>query len=181
MKRFLCVLIAIFALTITSYGAAIDSLDIHGDFCLSGTDLQIINRIPESVVSLYHIKGGEIYFVQSPLEQRYGYCDSTVLGLYYFKSKRIYVRNFATSESNYGAVLAHELGHFLFHDTFPSWPKWVQNTVLSFGNEDPDESFACFYHTYCTFGTTGIPEVDSAICEIHAVADRLYRRTVGIN
>ena len=179
IKQLICILIAALIYSANVYAVDVESLDIQGSFSFSETDLQTINRIPESVVSLYHAKGGKISFVPSPLEQKYQYCDSTILGLYSYPSNRIYIRNFIGTSVNYGTVLAHELGHFLFHETFPSWSKQTQEAVLSVGGSDPDESFACLYHSYCAYGTSFNSEIDTAIHEIHIATDKLYRRTVG--
>ena len=162
--RLLLVLVTSLFVCVNAYGATVDSLQIIGSPNITETDICTVSRIPDAVIDLFHAKGGHILFVSSPLEYRYGAFTPTVYGLYHESSHRIYIRN----GSEVGYVLAHELGHFLFHETRPSWSADVRAML------NDSEEFAEIYALYCVYGTSG--DMDAAIHSIHMTAEKLLER-----
>ena len=159
--RLLLVLVTSLFVCVNAYGATVDSLQIIGSPNITETDICTVSRIPDPVIDLFHAKGGHILFVSSPLEYRYGAFTPTVYGLYHESSHRIYIRN----GSEVGYVLAHELGHFLFHETRPSWAADIRERFTD------TEEFAEVYATYCVYGTA-----DAAINSIHMTVEKLSER-----
>ena len=159
--RFFLALAASLFLCLNSYAATVDSVQIIGSPVITEADVCTLARIPDSVVELFHQKGGRIFFVSAPLEHRYADYDVTVYGLYYEPTHRIYIRN----GSEVGYVLAHELGHFLFHETRPSWAADIRERFTD------TEEFAGVYATYCVYGTA-----DAAINSIHMTVEKLSER-----
>lgn len=157
-------------LCLEANAATVDSLQVQGSPTITETDISTIMRIPDAVVELFHRKGGHILFVSSPLEKRCG-ADSKVYGLYYYHTKRIYIRNGA----EFGGILAHELGHFLYCETYPSWPADAREAIRRYGGDDPGEFFAQAYSAFCTYGTSGLPEADAAAAAANYAAERLFR------
>lgn len=162
--RFFLALAASLFLCLNSYAATVDSVQIIGSPVITEADVCTLARIPDSVVELFHQKGGRIFFVSAPLEHRYADYDVTVYGLYYEPTHRIYIRN----GSEVGYVLAHEMGHFLFHETRPSWSADVRAML------NDSEAFAEIYALYCVYGTAG--DMDAAIHSIHLTAEKLLER-----
>ena len=159
--RFFLALAASLFLCLNSYAATVDSVQIIGSPVITEADVCTLARIPDSVVELFHQKGGRIFFVSAPLEHRYADYDVTVYGLYYEPTHRIYIRN----GSEVGYVLAHELGHFLFHETRPSWAADIRERFTD------TEEFAEVYATYCVYGTG-----DADINSIHMTVENLSER-----
>ena len=117
--------------------------------------------IPDSVMELYHQKGGEVVVVDHSLDgiaRQSGHDLTDVRGLYYWRSKKIYIRHGEDDER----ILAHEIGHFLFHETRPSWSAEDRAFFTD------DEVFARAYEEHYTFST-----VSPAIDRIEAVAGKL--------
>lgn len=117
--------------------------------------------IPDSVMQLYEQKGGEVITVDYSLDglaRQSGHNLKNVRGLYFWYSKRIYIRHGDDDER----ILAHELGHFLFHETRPSWSAEDRAFFTD------DEVFARAYEEHYTFST-----VSPAIDRIEAVAGKL--------
>lgn len=117
--------------------------------------------IPDSVMQLYEQKGGEVITVDYSLDglaRQSGHNLKNVRGLYFWYSKRIYIRHGEDDER----VLAHELGHFLFHETRPSWSAEDRAFFMD------DEVFARAYEEHYVFST-----VSPAIDRIEAVAGKL--------
>ena len=160
MRLFLALAASLF-LCLNSYAATVDSVQIIGSPVITEADVCTLARIPDSVVELFHQKGGRIFFVSAPLEHRYADYDVTVYGLYYEPTHRIYIRN----GSEVGYVLAHEMGHFLFHETRPSWAADIRERFTD------TEEFAEVYATYCVCGTA-----DAAINSIHMTVEKLSER-----
>ena len=114
-----------------------------------------------SVMELYYQKGGEVIVVDHSLDglARQGGHDLTdVRGLYFWYSKKIYIRHGEDDER----ILAHELGHFLFHETRPSWSAEDRAFFTD------DEVFARAYEEHYAFST-----VSPAIDRIEAVVGKL--------
>lgn len=117
--------------------------------------------IPEPVIRLYSQKGGEVIVMDRSIDElarRGGHDLSDVRGLYFWHSKKIYIRHGEDDER----ILAHEIGHFLFHETRPSWSAEDQAFFTD------DEVFARAYEEHYTFST-----VSPAIDRIEAVAGKL--------
>lgn len=159
-------------LCLEAHAASTKDLQVQGSPAVTETDADTIRRIPDAVVELFRQKGGNILFVSSPLEHRYGSFDYKVYGLYYQPAHRIYIRNGAA----FGDTLAHELGHFLYCETYPSWPAEAREILRIYGGEDPNEFFAQAYSAYCVFGTSGLSEVDAAITAANMTAEKLSRQ-----
>lgn len=137
------------------------AVQIEGNPTITETDAVTIKNIPDAVTDLFHQKGGHILYVSAPLEHRYEDFGYTVYGLYYAPTHRIYIRKGA----EVGGIVAHELGHFLWCETRPSWAADVRARFT-----DPEE-FAETYCDYCRFGGT-----DAAIESIHTTAEKLLER-----
>lgn len=138
MKHFLAIIISVL-LTMPTYGAT----------------------IPDSVMELCHQKGGEVVVVDHSLDalaRQSGHNLKNVRGLYFWYSKRIYIRHGDDDER----ILAHELGHFLWHETRPSWSAEDRAFFTD------DEVFARAYEEHYVFST-----VSPAIDRIEAVAGKL--------
>lgn len=117
--------------------------------------------IPDSVMQLYEQKGGEVIVTDYSLDglvRQTGNNLTGVRGLYFWYSKKIYIRHGEDDER----VLAHELGHFLWHETRPSWSAEDRAFFAD------DEVFARAYEEHYVFST-----VSPAIDRIEAVAERL--------
>lgn len=174
--KLLIVLAAIFFLHLDARAAAVEDIPVQGTPVITEKDAAAIERIPGAVVDLFKQKGGHILFVSSPLEKRYGSFDFKVYGLYYQPTHRIYIRNGA----EFGGVLAHELGHFLYCDTYPSWPQKSRGTICKYGGDDPNEYFAQAYSSYCAYGSSGSPDIDSVIEAVNLTAEKLLEKTKGL-
>lgn len=138
MKRFLALILSAI-LTMPTYGAT----------------------IPDSVMDLYYQKGGEVVVVDHSLDgmaRQSGHNLTGVRGLYFWYSKRIYIRHGEDDDR----ILAHELGHFLWHETRPSWSAEDRAFFAD------DEVFARAYEEHYAFST-----VSDAIDRIEAVAGKL--------
>lgn len=159
--RFFFVLAASLFLCLNSYGATVDSVQIIGSPTITEADAATIKNIPDSVIDLFHQKGGHIIFVSAPLEHRYEDFGYTVYGLYHAPTHRIYIRNGA----EVGGIVAHELAHFLWCETRPSWAADVRERFT-----DPEE-FAESYCLFCRFGGA-----DSTINSIHMTVEKLSER-----
>lgn len=160
MRLFTAFAVSLF-LCLNSYGATVESVKIIGSPTITETDVRTISSIPDSVIDLFHAKGGHILYVSAPLEHRYEDFGYTVYGLYHIPTHRIYIRNGA----EVGGIVAHELGHFLWHETRPSWSADARATFT-----DPEE-FAQIYCNYCRFGGT-----NAAINSIHMTVEKLLER-----
>lgn len=117
--------------------------------------------IPDPVMTLYQQKGGEVIVTDTGLDglaRQSGHNLKNVRGLYFWYSKRIYIRHGDDDER----ILAHELGHFLWHETRPSWSAEDRAFFTD------DEVFARAYEEHYVFST-----VSPAIDRIEAVAGRL--------
>lgn len=163
--RVIAILIASLLLCPETWAATAKSLQIQGSHVITEADALTIGRIPDSVIDLFHQKGGRVLYVSSPLERRCG-ADYKVYGMYCPGSRKIYIR----SGAELGGTVAHELGHFLWCETRPSWPAEVRAAVT-----DPEE-FAQAYSLYCRCSTTGRPDLDAAIETINQTAEKLSRR-----
>ena len=157
-------------LCLEAHAASTKDLRVQGSPTITEADADAIERIPDAVVELFRRKGGSILFVSSPLERRCG-ADFKVYGLYCQHSQRIYIRNGA----EFGGVLAHELGHFLYCETYPSWPADAKVAIDRYGGNDPNEFFAQAYSAFCVCGTSGVPEVDVAIRAVNLTAEMLSK------
>ena len=160
MRFFLAFAASLF-LCLNSYGATVEAVQIEGRPNITEADAATIKYIPDSVIDLFHQKGGHIIFVSAPLERRYDVFNFKVYGLYYEPTHRIYIRN----GSDVGCVLAHEIGHFLFHETRPSWSADIRAMFTD------TEEFAEIYCNYCRFGGT-----NAAINSIHMTVEKLSER-----
>lgn len=123
----------------------------------------LIMSIPDSVMTLYHQKGGEVIVTDYSIDglaKQSGHNLKNVRGLYFWYSKKIYIRHGEDDER----ILAHELGHFLFHETRPSWSAEDRAFFTD------DEVFARAYEEHYVFST-----VSPAIDRIEAVAGRLIQ------
>lgn len=160
MRLFTAFAVSLF-LCLNSYGATVEAVQIIGSPTITETDVRTISRIPDSVISLFHAKGGHILYVSAPLEHRYEDFGYTVYGLYHPATHRIYIRNGA----EVGGIVAHELAHFLWCETRPSWSADVRERFT-----DPEE-FAEAYCNYCRFGGA-----DAAINSIHMTVEKLLER-----
>ena len=130
----------------------------------------IIKDIPESVMELYRQKGGKITIVPYRLDrmaQRYGVYETGVTGLYIFKGCRIYVSS--GDSVTVGYCLAHEIGHFLYNETRPSWS---EKAKLRFTD---DETFARMYGAHYTFHNQ-FPGDVKLFSEIEKVAEKLVEK-----
>ena len=165
MKKIFVIMIASLLLCPEARAATIEAARIEGSPVVTEQDVLTVGRIPDGVLDLFHRKGGRVLYVSSPLETRCG-ADYTVYGLYCPGSQKIYIRSGAET----GGILAHELGHFLWHETRPSWPAEVRVAVT-----DPEE-FAEAYSLCCRSGTTGRADLDAAIETINQTAEKLLRR-----
>lgn len=165
MKKIFVILIASLLLCPKARAATVESVRIEGSPAITEQDVLTVGRIPDGVLDLFHRKGGRVLYVSSPLESRCG-ADYTVYGLYCLPSQKIYIRSGAET----GGILAHELGHFLWHETRPSWPARAREAAGS------DEDFAQAYSLYCRSGTTGRADLDAAIETINQTAEKLSRR-----
>lgn len=123
MRKILLTLYFSIFITICSYGMTLNELPIIGS--IPNTDIVNIylSYYPSSVATLYRQKGGKIIIIPCKridnIAKRYDCYTKNVEGLYVFKSKKIYLAN----TDNIAVNLAHELGHFLFEETRPSWSK----------------------------------------------------------
>ena len=171
MKRLSICLLMLALFCSRAYAATAEDLQYLGTCEWNATDVSILDRIPLSVVELHRLKGGRVIFIQSPIER-----DQGILGIYYFRSKDIYIRVWSGWPGGYSRTLAHEYGHFLYHETGPSWPRWVRDEIEPYG----DEGFAEAYATYCTSGSTWSQDLTSAIKEINTVAERLLMKEKGV-
>lgn len=167
-KLFFIVIFSIFISTKT-YAATVESLQIEGNPTITETDVYVISHIPDTVVTLFHQKGGHIAYVSARLEQRYEVFDYKVYGLYDTSKHKIYIR----SGAEVGGIVAHELAHFLYHETYPSWTSDIKALVDSYGIE----KFAEAYCLYCRCNTTGLPDMDNTIDSIHKTAEKLSKIT----
>lgn len=158
-------------LSMTVHGATLASLPVTGADRVQdpwAVD-DIIAGIPDDVITLYRQKGGRIYIVNYRLDsmaRRYGMYVDYVYGLYVYRSCNIYV--YRETDRQCGAVLAHELGHFLFHETRPSWPADVR------ARYQDDEAFAELYSAHHTFHCLSPDDID-AICRLEAVTGKLIQ------
>ena len=158
--RVIAILIASLLLCPEAWAATVESLQIQGSPVVTEADVLTVGRIPDSVIDLFHQKGGRVLYVSSPLERRCG-VDYKVYGMYCPGSRKIYIR----SGAELGGTVAHELGHFLWCETRPSWPADIRETF-----PDPEE-FAETYCNYCRFGGA-----DAAINSIHMTVEKLSER-----
>ena len=142
MKR---IIVALFIMLIPlrSYAMTIDDLPITGVEHITDIDAfnAVLAPVPSAVAVLYAQRGGRITTVPianiDSIARRYDNYTQNVNGLYVYKSKRIYI---AKGESlDMAFVLRHELGHFLWRDTRPSWSAAARNRFTD------DEEFATFY------------------------------------
>ena len=179
MKK-LIIILAILCLCFPSHAATMDDIRAEGKYTLEEWSLATIGRIPVQVVKLHQLKGGRVTFVEGPLEKKFDYYEPTILGLYHFRSKHIYVRVWHDVDRGYGRILAHEYGHFLYHETYASWPSWVKECIRNYCPEDSDESFAETYAKYCSYGSLWASDLTAAVEEINRTADRLYKKTAGL-
>ena len=103
------------------YGMTVDELPITGTI----QDREAVNEYlayyPSSVALLYTQRGGRVVVIPcqriDSTARRYGCYDSGVVGLYVFQSRKIYLAD----TEDMAVHLAHELGHFLYEETRPSW------------------------------------------------------------
>ena len=179
MKK-LMIILAILCLCFPSHAATMEDIRAEGTCTLEEWSLIVIDRIPVEVVRLHQLKGGRVTFIEGPLEKKFDYFTPTVLGLYHFRSKHIYVRVWHDTDKGYGHTLAHEYGHFLYHETYTSWPAWVKECIGRYCQGDIDENFAESYAQYCTSGSLWASDLTAAMEEINRTAGRLYKKTAGL-
>lgn len=123
MRKLLIALIIylLFFSPTSSYGMTLDELPITGTV----KDAEAVNDylawFPSSVALLYRQRGGRIVMIPcerlDSIARRYGDYSECVHGLYVLRSKKIYLANTFDTP----VVTAHELGHFLYEETRPSW------------------------------------------------------------
>lgn len=120
MRKILLTL-ALMLMPLTSYGMTVDDLPITGTIPDHDGVNQYLAFFPSSVALLYTQRGGRITVIPTQridtIARRYDSYDSGVTGLYVYRSRHIYL---ATTE-DIAVDLAHELGHFLYQETRPTW------------------------------------------------------------
>lgn len=120
-RRFLILVLCILLAPLNSYGMTLDDLPIMGTVTDTDAVNQYLAFFPSSVALLYSQRGGRVVVIPckriDSIARRYGCYDSGVVGLYVFQSRKIYLADTEDIAVN----LAHELGHFLYEETRPSW------------------------------------------------------------
>lgn len=135
-------------LTVPAYGASLSDFPVIGAERMDSTadTDRILSSIPDGVAVLYREKGGTVYIVDYSLDSRAKRCGVSgpgVVGLYFWTTCDIWLT--AQGDWRTGYAMAHELGHFLFHETRPSW------TAEAKARWPDDEDFAKTYATHCAF------------------------------
>lgn len=180
-----------------AYSATLESLEASGvENVVKDKDVidSYIASLPQGVVDLYNARGGEIVFLRPEaflpaqgliISNTSDHPGGPLVGLYYHESKKIKIR---PSEGAYTTAntISHEIGHFLFQETYPSWPQETKDTVqkywdnadqLSYGNAD--EYFAVNYALFTENPELVVPELAACFENINHVAARLLERSRG--
>lgn len=142
MKR---IMVALFIclVPLRSYAMTLDELPITGTEHITDIDAfnAVLAPVPSAVAVLYAQKGGRITIVPTAnldgIARRYDIFTQNVNGLYVYKSKRIYIAKGDSLDMAF--VVRHELGHYLWRDTRPSWSQDARNRFTD------DEEFATYY------------------------------------
>ena len=138
-----------------------------------------LKNVSYSVINLYNILGGKVYFDEGQLI--YNGISEDVVGLYY----EDYEIHIATNEElfnnpniNYSEIIVHELGHFIYQKTYnllsekskqtlqENYNYWKGHTLSCY---DKNETFAEMYVWHCK----GSANIDSNTEEMYLEVERI--------
>ena len=146
--------------SIKAQGAELSDISVAGiDVLTDEQTLQAqdaIEKIPDSIICLFHKKGGKLIFQKKPI-----IVDSSndeVLGAYWPSTHKIVVRTtpeiYEGTQSSIKKTIFHEYGHFVYHNSINKLSDEsrmiLENTYLYYKKYDPlcsdlNETFACLY------------------------------------
>ena len=143
-----------------------------------------LKNVSDSVINLYNILDGKIYFDDGQLI--YNGISEDVVGLYY----EDYEIHIATNEElfnnpniNYSEIIVHELGHFVYHKTYnllsekskqtlqENYNYWKGHTLSCY---DENETFAEMYIWYCNDSINVNDETKEMYLESQRICEELY-------
>ena len=169
---FISLIISLFGLCNTSYGAIVEDIKINGYESESEEVRDIIDHslsiIPNDVLKYYNKLDGEIYLIDGPLYNKYQYdnVNNDTIGLYLSHSNEIAIRTDVLlnidSSNIYSRAILHEFGHFLYNKTYLYLHDESKNKVKEnyeyYKNYNPtcyneDETFAELYSWYLSGNT----------------------------
>lgn len=169
---FISLIISLFGLCNTSYGAIVKDVEIHWYESKSEDIKYIIDHslsiIPNDVLKYYNKLDGEIYLIDGPLYNKYQYdnVNNDTIGLYLSHSNEIAIRTDVLlnidSSNIYSRAILHEFGHFLYNKTYLYLYEESKNKVKEnyeyYKNYNPacyneDETFAELYSWYLSGNT----------------------------
>lgn len=169
---FISLIISLFGLCNTSYGAIVKDVEIHWYESKSEDIKYIIDHslsiIPNDVLKYYNKLDGEIYLIDGPLYNKYQYdnVNNDTIGLYFSHSNEIAIRTDVLlnidSSNVYSRAILHEFGHFLYNKTYLYLYDESKNKVKEnyeyYKNYNPacyneDETFAELYSWYLSGNT----------------------------
>lgn len=147
--------------SLTAFAADISNVPMYGYDSLSQeTQLKInevFQNISDDTIKLYNAANGKIEFVKSVLDRGNGK-ESDVMGLYFFDDSKIQIRADDVTQNNPSTYIpgsvAHEIGHFVYHKTYPFLSEESKETLSScysyWSQYSPecyneDETFATMY------------------------------------
>ena len=169
---FISLIISLFGLCNTSYGAIVKDVEIHWYESKSEDIKYIVDHslsiIPNDVLKYYNKLDGEIYLIDGPLYTKYQYdnVNNDTIGLYLSHSNEIAIRTDVLlnidSSNIYSRAILHEFGHFLYNKTYLYLYEESKNKVKEnyeyYKNYNPacyneDETFAELYSWYLSGNT----------------------------
>lgn len=169
---FISLIISLFGLCNTSYGAIVKDVEIHWYESKSEDIKYIVDHslsiIPNDVLKYYNKLDGEIYLIDGPLYTKYQYdnVNNDTIGLYLSHSNEIAIRTDVLlnidSSNIYSRAILHEFGHFLYNKTYLYLYDESKNKVKEnyeyYKNYNPacyneDETFAELYSWYLSGNT----------------------------
>lgn len=169
---FISLIISLFGLCNTSYGAIVKDVEIHWYESKSEDIKYIIDHslsiIPDDVLKYYNKLDGEIYLIDGPLYNKYQYdnVNNDTIGLYFSYNNEIAIRTDVLlnidSSNVYSRAILHEFGHFLYNKTYLYLYDESKNKVKEnyeyYKNYNPacyneDETFAELYSWYLSGNT----------------------------
>lgn len=169
---FISLIISLFGLCNTSYGAIVEDIEIHGYESESEEVRDIIDHslsiIPDDVLKYYNKLDGEIYLIDGSLYNKYQYdnVNNDTIGLYFSHSNKIVIRTDVLlnidSSNVYSRAMLHEFGHFLYNKTYLYLYNESKNKVkdnyeyyknYNSACYNEDETFAELYSWYLSGNT----------------------------